>query len=289
MSDSKAFGGTAVDVESPFSPVIDRLQRVPIRDERKHVGFEELTPRFSDVRDAVLRWANEPWRLQRVPAFTEESHQHPPPPSWIVAAPQSNRGFAYNGGITVPEGAPFVLAYLRWRTRVTFPAPALVMSRLYYRFRLNGRFRADCGGQLVSLGQSANIGVSANNATSSPFDDPKFPVWRRFGVEAEHSGGAPGAAYRIADSGNAVFEGSLLVRPGSTPALALRLNADMFLSKSWVNYQYGGPNEVWVSTADGGDGYVEYRYVPYTPGPWLSAAGIDGFDVAVEEHGDGDG
>ena len=55
------------------------------------------------------------------------------------------------------------------------------------------------------------------------------------------------------------------VQANRQPALAIRLNADMFLSKrgSLDMFRGSGPNDVWVSSVSyPADGYLEYRYEP---------------------------
>lgn len=260
--------------DAPFASPLDGLTRDVPEDlnsgiDRRLGSLPRLgefsEDHFSSRAAAVRAWLDA-WNLYWVPAFVEDSHQHPPQPNRLATWKRDHSGFSWNGMLANELApTPFILALLRWRTRVVLPAPTVV-SRLYYRFLLHGRFRGGCSGQVVSITHSANVGGSADVTTASPFSDPKFPVWRRADCEATHNGVAgESGMYHIGDDGQALVEGSIgVVHAGRQPAVGIRLNADIFMSKAVLNMYHGsGPNDVWVSSVrHPADGWMEYRYEP---------------------------
>jgi len=100
-----------------------------------------------------------------------------------------------------------------------------------------------------------NFGIVPDAAKSSPFDAPGFatPIIRPLvGVQAREDQDA---------SASQVFEGSIAVRQGDTPAMAFVIGADLLFDNGWVRVHEG--SSTWIGPSEpGATGTIEFRYAP---------------------------
>jgi hypothetical protein len=248
-------------IDSPLQGLHDRLsgiRPIPEPPDPRNRPLPTTGSVFTDISSGFGVWLRD-WRTACLPPFIEGSHVHPPAPSWLAAGALARGGFSYTGGIDATNDAQPVLSYTRWRSQMKLPAAPLD-AWLLYRFRVQGGFSADFGGQKAVVAHTVNVGVAANSATMTPFLTAEYA--RSQEVAARASGSMPDGVGRLAASGAAVIEGSVRVSKGEVPEIAILLSTDLLLADAWIDLFHGGPNHSWVSGVEyAGDGCIEYRYV----------------------------
>ena len=169
--------------------------------------------------------------------------------------PEGDRGrSALRAAPTQPDGAVRVTASLydppsrdggplnwsrNWASVAVLP-PARDAGRLYYRFRVSSRLVLDGQASMSLVSTSVNFGIVPDAAKSSPFDTPGFatPIIRPLvGVQSREDQDA---------SASQVFEGSIAVRQGDTPAMAFVIGTDLLFDKGWVRVHEG--SSTWIGT-----------------------------------------
>lgn len=215
-------------------------------------------PSFDELRANLQSWLRE-WDTQRLPAFEQAR----------TVMPEGERTSALRSGPTRADGAVRITASLydapnrqgeafawsrNWVTAAVLPA-APVDGRLYYRFRAGSRLVLDGRAETALASTSVHVGVTADAATSSPFDAPGFgtPVCRPLvGVEAREDVDAR-AEHDI--------EGAIDLRAGDSPAIAIVLGADIVFRDGWMRVHEG--SGLWIGSAGGGPtGSIEVRFAP---------------------------
>jgi hypothetical protein len=215
-------------------------------------------PGFEELRGRLQTWLRE-WDTQRLPAFEQAR----------TVTPDGERHSALRSAATRADGAVRITASLydapnrqgealawarNWVTAAVLPA-APVDGRLFYRFRAGSRLVLDGRAETALASTSVHVGVTADAATSSPFDAPGFgtPVCRPLvGVEAREDVDAR-AEHDI--------EGSIDLRAGDSPAIAIVLGADVVFRDGWMRVHEG--SGLWVGAAGGGPtGSIEVRFAP---------------------------
>ena len=89
-----------------------------------------------------------------------------------------------------------------------------------------------------------NFGIVADAAKASPFEAPGFatPIARPLvGVQAREDQDA---------SASQVFEGSIAVRQGDTPAMAFVIGTDVLFENGWVRVHEG--SSTWIGPSEPG-------------------------------------
>jgi hypothetical protein len=133
--------------------------------------------------------------------------------------------------------------------------PAREAGRLFYRFLVSSRLVLDGRAALSLVSTSVNFGVVADAAKSSPFEAPGFatPIARPLvGVQCREDQDA---------AASQVFEGSIAVRQGDTPAMAFVIGTDLLFEDGWVRVHEG--SSTWIGPVEpGASGTVEFRYAP---------------------------
>ncbi len=215
-------------------------------------------PSFDEFRANLQSWLRE-WDTQRLPAFEQAR----------TVMPEGERTSALRSAPTRADGAVRITASLydapnrqgeafawsrNWVTAAVLPA-APVDGRLYYRFRAGSRLVLDGRAETALASTSVHVGVTADAATSSPFDAPGFgtPVCRPLvGVEAREDVDAR-AEHDI--------EGAIDLRAGDSPAIAIVLGADIVFRDGWMRVHEG--SGLWIGSAGGGPtGSIEVRFAP---------------------------
>ena len=215
-------------------------------------------PSFDELRARLQAWLRE-WDTQRLPAFEQAR----------TVMPDGERTSALRSAPTRADGAVRITASLydapnrqgeaftwsrNWVTAAVMPA-APVDGRLYYRFRAGSRLVLDGRAETALASTSVHVGVTADAATSSPFDAPGFgtPVCRPLvGVEAREDVDAR-AEHDI--------EGAIDLRAGDSPAIAIVLGADLVFRDGWMRVHEG--SGLWIGSAGGGPtGSIEVRFAP---------------------------
>ncbi len=215
-------------------------------------------PNFDELRANLQSWLRE-WDTQRLPAFEQAR----------TVMPEGERTSALRSAPTRADGAVRITASLydapnrqgdafawsrNWVTAAVMPA-APVDGRLYYRFRAGSRLVLDGRAETALASTSIHVGVTADAATSSPFDAPGFgtPVCRPLvGVEAREDVDAR-AEHDI--------EGAIDLRAGDSPAIAIVLGADIVFRDGWMRVHEG--SGLWIGSAGGGPtGSIEVRFAP---------------------------
>ncbi|MFE5672366.1 hypothetical protein ACFQ58_12270 [Agromyces sp. NPDC056523] len=227
-------------------------------------------PGFDQLRSRLQTWLRE-WDTQRLPAFEQAR----------TVSPDGERTSALRSAPARADGAVRITASLydapnrqgdalawsrHWVSAAVLPA-APVDGRLFYRFRAGSRLVLDGHAETALASTSVHVGVSADAATSSPFDAPGFgtPVCRPLvGVEAREDVDAR-AEHDI--------EGSIDLRAGDTPAIAIVLGADVVFRDGWMRVHEG--SGLWIGSAGGGPtGSVEVRFAPSALLDLFGQAGI---------------
>ncbi|MBM7504072.1 hypothetical protein ACFPER_11340 [Agromyces aurantiacus] len=227
-------------------------------------------PGFDVLRGRLQAWLRE-WDTQRLPAFEQAR----------TIMPDGERHSALRSAATRADGAVRLTASLydppnrqgdalswsrSWVSAAVLPA-APTDGRLFYRFRAGSRLVLDGRAETALASTSVHVGVTADAATSSPFDAPGFatPVVRPLvGVEARDDVDAR-AEHDI--------EGSLDVRAGDSPAIAVVLGADVVFRDGWMRVHEG--SGLWVGAAGGGPtGSIEVRFAPSALLELFGEAGI---------------
>jgi hypothetical protein len=214
---------------------------------------------FDRVHGEVQAWLRT-WHARRLPAFTPVRD----------VAPAAERGTSgLKSSVAAPDGAVRVTASLydpptrdggplgwsrNWASVAAFP-PAPESGRLYYRFRVSSRLVLDGQADLSLASTSVNFGIVADSAKASPFEAPGFatPLLRPLvGVQCRADQDA---------SSTQVFEGSIAVRQGETPAMAFVVGAELLFENGWVRVHEG--SSTWIGPVEpGATGTIEYRYAP---------------------------
>jgi hypothetical protein len=214
---------------------------------------------FDRVQAGIQGWLRH-WEPVRLPAFTAVRDE----------MPESDRGrSALRAAPTRADGAVRVTASLydppsragaplswsrNWASLAVLP-PARDAGRLYYRFRVSSRLVLDGQAALSLASTSLNFGIVADAAKASPFETAAFatPIARPLvGVQAREDEDA---------SASQVFEGSIAVRQGDTPAMAFVIGADVLFHDGWVRVHEG--SSTWIGPSEPGpSGTVEFRYAP---------------------------
>jgi len=227
-------------------------------------------PGFEELRGRLQTWLRE-WDTQRLPAFEQAR----------TVTPDGERTSALRSAATRADGAVRITASLydapnrqgdalawsrHWVSAAVLPA-APVDGRLFYRFRAGSRLVLDGRAETALASTSVHVGVTADAATSSPFDAPGFgtPVCRPLvGVEAREDVDAR-AEHDI--------EGSVDLRAGDSPAIAIVLGADVVFRDGWMRVHEG--SGLWVGSAGGGPtGSIEVRFAPAALLDLFGEAGI---------------
>ena len=247
---------------------LSRLDELPVEliDDLPNAADDETTSSrngfgdsFDRIQAGIQGWLRH-WEPLRLPAFTAVRDEMPEGdrgPSSLRAAP------------TQPDGAVRVTASLydppsrdggplnwsrNWASLAVLP-PARDAGRLYYRFRVSSRLVLDGQASMSLVSTSVNFGIVADAAKSSPFDAPGFttPIVRPLvGVQAREDQDA---------SASQVFEGSIAVRQGDTPAMAFVIGTDLLFDNGWVRVHEG--SSTWIGpTEPGASGIIEFRYAP---------------------------
>ena len=214
---------------------------------------------FDRIQAGIQGWLRH-WEPQHLPAFTAVRDE----------MPESDRGrSALQAAPTKPDGAVRVTAALydppnrdggplswsrNWASVAVLP-PAREAGRLYYRFSVSSRLVLDGQAALSLASTSVNFGVVADAAKASPFEAPGFasPIARPLvGVQCREDQDAQASQ---------VFEGSIAVRQGDTPAMAFVIGTDLLFEDGWVRVHEG--SSTWIGPAGpGASGTVEFRYAP---------------------------
>ena len=214
---------------------------------------------FDRIQAGIQGWLRH-WEPQRLPAFTAVRD----------VMPESSRGRSeLQAAPTRDDGAVRVTASLydppnrggdplnwsrNWASVAVLP-PAREAGRLYYRFSVSSRFVLDGQAALSLASTSVNFGVVADAAKSSPFEAVGFstPIARPLvGVQCREDQDAQASQ---------VFEGSIAVRQGDTPAMAFVIGTDLLFQDGWVRVHEG--SSTWIGPAGpGASGTVEFRYAP---------------------------
>jgi len=214
---------------------------------------------FDRIQAGIQGWLRH-WEPQRLPAFTAVRDEMPEGDrgrSALQAAPtQADGAVRITASVYDPpnrQGAP--LSWSRnWASVAVLP-PARESGRLYYRFRVSSRLVLDGQAALSLVSTSVNFGIVADAAKASPFHAPGFatPIARPLvGVQCREDQDA---------SASQVFEGSIAVRQGDTPAMAFVIGTDLLFDDGWVRVHEG--SSTWIgSTEPGASGTVEFRYAP---------------------------
>ena len=227
-------------------------------------------PGFDELRGRLQTWLRE-WDTQRLPAFEQARS----------VMPEGERTSAFRTAPTRADGAVRITASLydapnrqgealswsrNWLTAAMLPA-APVDGRLFYRFRAGSRLVLDGRAETALASTSVHVGVTADAATSSPFDAPGFgtPVCRPLvGVEAREDVDAR-AEHDI--------EGSIDLKAGDRPAIAIVLGANLVFRDGWMRVHEG--SGLWIGSAGGGPtGSIEVRFAPSALLELFDQAGI---------------
>jgi len=252
----------------PSARDLSRLDELPVDliDDLPNVGDDTPTsPRtgfgdsFDRVQAGIQGWLRH-WEPQQLPAFTPVRD----------VMPEGSRGrSALQAAPTRDDGAVRVTASLydppnrdggplnwsrNWASLAVLP-PARESGRLYYRFRASSRLVLDGQAALSLVSTSVNFGIVADAAKASPFHAPGFatPIARPLvGVQCREDADAEASQ---------VFEGSLAVRQGDTPAMAFVLGTDLLFDDGWVRVHEG--SSTWIGPVGAGaSGTIEFRYAP---------------------------
>lgn len=243
---------------------LDRLPVDLIEDLPNAVADEPTARRghgdsFDRVQSSLQAWLRT-WQPQRLPAFTPV--RDVAPTGLAGASALRSSPSAPDGAVRLtaslydpPTRGEGVLAWSRnWATIAVLP-PARESGRLFYRFRVSSRLVLDGQADLGLVSTSVNFGVVADAAKASPFETPGFqtPIVRPLvGVTCKADQDA---------SASQVFEGSIAVRQGETPALAFVIGTELLFENGWVRVHEG--TSTWIGPVEpGATGTVEYRYAP---------------------------
>jgi len=247
---------------------LSRLTDLPVDliDELPNAADDGRTPSragfgdsFDRIQAGIQGWLRH-WEPQRLPAFTAVRD----------VMPESSRGRSeLQAAPTRDDGAVRVTAALydppnrgggplnwsrNWASVAVLP-PAREAGRLYYRFSVSSRLVLDGQAALSLASTSVNFGVVADAAKASPFETPGFatPIVRPLvGVQCREDQDAQASQ---------VFEGSIAVRQGDTPAMAFVIGTDLLFEDGWVRVHEG--SSTWIGPAgSGASGTVEFRYAP---------------------------
>lgn len=216
---------------------------------------------FDRVQSAIQGWLRH-WEPLELPAFTAVRDVMPDDDrgrSSLKAAPTRADGAVrltanvYDPPKHAADRGP--LAWSRnWASAAVLP-PARESGRLFYRFSVSSRLVLDGQASLSLVSTSVNFGIVADAAKQSPFQAPGFatPIARPLvGVQARAE---------VDASASQVFEGSIAVRQGETPAMAFVIGTDVLFEDGWVRLHEG--SSTWVGPAEpGASGTVEFRYAP---------------------------
>ena len=214
---------------------------------------------FDRIQAGIQGWLRH-WEPQRLPAFTAVRD----------VMPESSRGRSeLQAAPTRDDGAVRVTASLydppsrdggplnwsrNWASVAVLP-PAREAGRLYYRFSVSSRLVLDGQAALSLASTRVNFGVVADAAKSSPFETAGFatPIVRPLvGVQCREDQDAQASQ---------VFEGSIAVGRGDTPAMAFVIGTDLLFEDGWVRVHEG--SSTWIGPAGpGASGTVEFRYAP---------------------------
>ncbi len=247
---------------------LSRLAELPVDliDELPNAADDGRTPSragfgdsFDRIQAGIQGWLRH-WEPQRLPAFTAVRD----------VMPESSRGRSeLQAAPTRDDGAVRVTAALydppnraggplnwsrNWASVAVLP-PAREAGRLYYRFSVSSRLVLDGQAALSLASTSVNFGVVADAAKASPFETPGFatPIVRPLvGVQCREDQDAQASQ---------VFEGSIAVRQGDSPAMAFVIGTDLLFEDGWVRVHEG--SSTWIGPAGAGaSGTVEFRYAP---------------------------
>jgi hypothetical protein len=247
---------------------LSRLDELPVEliddlpnaaDDTSGPSRNGLGDSFDRVQTAIQGWLRH-WEPQRLPAFTPVRDVMPDVDrgrSALRAAPtQADGAVRITASLYDPpnrQGGP--LSWSRnWASLAVLP-PAREAGRLFYRFRVSSRLVLDGQASLSLVSTSVNFGVVADAAKASPFQTPGFaaPIARPLvGVQCREDADA---------SASQVFEGSIVVRQGDTPAMAFVIGTDLLFEDGWVRVHEG--SSTWIGPSEpGASGTVEFRYAP---------------------------
>jgi hypothetical protein len=238
--------------------LIDDLPNAADEAAAHRAGFGDS---FDRIQAGIQGWLRH-WEPQRLPAFTPVRDVQPAGSrgrSALQAAPTQPDGAVrvtaalYDGPRNDRDRGP--LAWSRnWASVAVLP-PAREAGRLFYRFRVSSRLVLDGRAALSLASTSVNFGVVSDAAKASPFEAPGFatPIARPLvGVQCREDQDA---------SASQVFEGSVAVRQGDTPAMAFVIGMDLLFEDGWVRVHEG--SSTWIGPVEpGASGTVEFRYAP---------------------------
>lgn len=239
---------------------VDLIDELPnAADDRRAPSRAGFGDSFDRIQAGIQGWLRH-WEPQRLPAFTAVRDVMPASSrgrSELQAAPTRDDGAVrITASLYDPpsrEGDP--LNWSRnWASVAVLP-PAREAGRLYYRFSVSSRLVLDGQAALSLASTSVNFGVVADAAKSSPFETDGFatPIARPLvGVQCREDQDAQASQ---------VFEGSIAVRQGDTPAMAFVIGTDLLFQDGWVRVHEG--SSTWIGPAGpGASGTVEFRYAP---------------------------
>lgn len=214
---------------------------------------------FDRIQAGIQGWLRH-WEPQQLPAFTAVRDVMPDGSrgrSALQAAPTRDDGAVrVTASLYDPpnrDGGP--LNWSRnWASLAVLPT-ARESGRLYYRFRVASRLVLDGQASLSLVSTSVNFGIVADAAKASPFHTSGFaaPIARPLvGVQCRADAEAEASQ---------VFEGSIAVRQGDTPAMAFVIGTDVLFEDGWVRVHEG--SSTWIGPSEpGASGTIEFRYAP---------------------------
>ncbi|MEF3403671.1 hypothetical protein [Agromyces sp. CCNWLW203] len=240
---------------------VDLIDELPVGTDEADTATTRsgLGNSFDRVQAGIQGWLRH-WEPLRLPAFTAVRDVMPDGDrgrSSLQAAPtQPDGAVRLTASLYDPpnrDGEP--LAWSRnWASLAVLP-PARESGRLFYRFRVSSRLVLDGQAALSLVSTSVNFGVVSDVAKASPFHVTGFatPIARPLmGVQCREDQDA---------AASQVFEGSIAVRQGESPAMAFVIGTDLLFENGWVRMHEG--SSTWIGpTEPGASGTIEFRYAP---------------------------
>lgn len=219
----------------------------------------ELGTPFAAIIAGLWAWT-EQWKCHRLPQFHAVRHIHPEPPpqpqlgiqgpEWSVA-PIGFSGLMHN-----PSPNQWLWSR-NWTTVSKLPA-APRSSRLFYQFNATADLNGESQASGLDIWTSVYFGIVPDSSVNSPYLAAGYNTPKAYPARLHN-------APLLSNSGSSLIAGSLAVRAGSVPAVAVTLQVDVLMTTGWATL---APylNRMSVAPASPSrsamNGCIEYRYEP---------------------------
>lgn len=219
----------------------------------------DLGTSFASILAGLWGWTDR-WSCHALPTFHAVRHIHPEPPPLpqlgIQGPDRSAAPVRFSALMNNPTNNTWLWSR-NWTTVSKLPA-APRAGKLFYQFCATAALSGDSGAADLNVWTTVYFGIVADSSVTSPYLAPGYNTPKGYPAQVT---GAP----LFADSGATLIEGSVPVRAGQVPSVAITMQVDVLMGAGWARLApYQNSLSVIPATPSRSamHGCLEYRYEP---------------------------